>query len=74
MQFPGSFAGHTEQSVFACNCWKCSEERGEQFAPVFRVCRECGNKRCPAVSDHKFACTGSNEPGQVGVLRAPPTP
>lgn len=30
------------------------------------VCPECGNKRCPRASDHGEACTGSNEPGQVG--------
>lgn len=30
------------------------------------VCRYCGNKRCPHASDHRLACTGSNEPGQEG--------
>ncbi len=34
-----------------------------------RVCPTCGNKRCPHV-DPRFRCTGSNEPGQVGVLEA----
>ncbi|EEW5980713.1 hypothetical protein D7V59_10335 [Escherichia coli] len=32
----------------------------------FVVCPECGNKRCPHANDHNNACTGSNEPGQVG--------
>ncbi|HIB9037337.1 TPA: hypothetical protein ACWYGU_003035, partial [Citrobacter braakii] len=31
----------------------------------FVVCPECGNKRCPHANDHRNACTGSNEPGQV---------
>lgn len=30
------------------------------------VCSECGNKRCPHSTDHRNACTGSNEPGQPG--------
>jgi len=34
---------------------------------IMRLCPECGNKRCPHV-DKQFMCTGSNEPGQVGVL------
>ncbi|WP_260207695.1 hypothetical protein [Klebsiella pneumoniae] len=32
----------------------------------FVVCPDCGNKRCPRASDHRNACTGSNEPGQEG--------
>lgn len=34
--------------------------------PWMFLCPECGNKRCPKSTDHTFACTGSNEPGQVG--------
>ena len=30
------------------------------------VCGICGNKRCPHATNHIFACTGSNEPGQLG--------
>jgi len=30
------------------------------------LCVECGNKRCPHATDHRFTCTGSNEPGQIG--------
>lgn len=49
----------------------------------FIVCPTCGNKRCPKATDHRFDCTGSNEPGQhgsryqfgpVGVLTAMSTP
>ncbi|APZ06643.1 hypothetical protein BWI95_17130 [Kosakonia cowanii JCM 10956 = DSM 18146] len=32
----------------------------------FVVCPDCGNKRCPHANDHRNACSGSNEPGQVG--------
>lgn len=30
------------------------------------TCAHCGNKRCPSATDHRFVCTGSNEPGQEG--------
>jgi hypothetical protein len=30
------------------------------------LCPDCGNKRCPKATDHRNACTGSNEPGQPG--------
>lgn len=30
------------------------------------LCEHCGNKRCPHASDHRLACTGSNESGQPG--------
>lgn len=30
------------------------------------VCEYCGNKRCPHAVDVSFACTGSNDPGQIG--------
>ncbi len=30
------------------------------------VCAECGNKRCPHGTDHRNACTGSNDAGQDG--------
>lgn len=37
------------------------------------LCDECGNKRCPKAENHRYKCTGSNEPGQIGVLAAPMT-
>lgn len=30
------------------------------------LCSICGNKRCPHATDHRNACTNSNEPGQKG--------
>jgi hypothetical protein len=42
-------------------CWQCTPDyRG------MLICPKCGNKRCPHASDHRLACTSSNEPGQVG--------
>lgn len=32
----------------------------------FRVCSECGNKRCPKAANHENKCTKSNDPGQKG--------
>ena len=32
------------------------------------LCETCGNKRCPRAADHRLACTGSNDPGQLGSL------
>ncbi|QLW41613.1 hypothetical protein [Citrobacter sp. RHBSTW-00524] len=47
-----------------CSCRTC---RPVTFTDSrFVVCHECGNKRCPHANDHRNACTGSNEPGQVG--------
>lgn len=47
-----------------CSCLTC---RPVTFTDSrFVVCPDCGNKRCPHANDHRNACTGSNEPGQVG--------
>jgi uncharacterized Zn-finger protein len=67
-----------------CECRKCIEElglKGPQIGHDFFdelplsakkmiVCPECGNKRCPRASDHRLACTGSNDPGQAGSVYA----
>ena len=45
----------------ACTCRTC-DPRPFRFV----VCATCGNKRCPHATDHRHACTGSNEPGQPG--------
>lgn len=55
-----------------CDCRACINTRGDSFAGVPRlltemiVCPQCGNKRCPHAENHRSACTGSNEPEQVG--------
>ena len=59
-----------------CTCHRCIREKGlgqlvlGVFMPLSAtrmiVCPLCGNKRCPHASDHRLACTNSNEPGQPG--------
>jgi hypothetical protein len=59
-----------------CECYRCLTERnttvtiGSMTFPITAtrmvVCDTCGNKRCPHGTDHRLACTDSNEPGQVG--------
>lgn len=64
-----------------CGCIQCQIDRANALPPdqLFRgitgmdphfryACELCGNKRCPHHSDHRNACTGSNEPGQEGSL------
>jgi hypothetical protein len=47
-----------------CWCLRCKPQPGVTRTMV--VCLVCYNKRCPKAEWHGFACTGSNEPGQVG--------
>jgi hypothetical protein len=59
-----------------CECRACLLERDERvtFAGVsipvectrMVLCANCGCKRCPHATDHRHACTDSNEPGQPG--------
>lgn len=63
-----------------CHCLRCDTERWDEtraastdpFASYppdclrMYVCVNCGNKRCPQSDDHRNACSGSNEPGQLG--------
>lgn len=61
-----------------CACHRCIKEHNlmgpDGFLPLSAtrmiVCPTCGNKRCPHASDHRLACTGSNEPGQPGSVYA----
>lgn len=53
-----------------CECHRCLDERRLSTAKMI-LCGECGNKRCPEASDHRLACTHSNEPGQVGSVYGP---
>ena len=58
-----------------CPCYACDsqtwpKEDGFGFPMRMSLCPTCGNKRCPAASDHaRYVCTGSNEPGQTTTLR-----
>ncbi|MGU3534715.1 hypothetical protein [Citrobacter freundii] len=48
------------------DCW-CRTCRPVTMSDMrFVVCHVCGNKRCPHANDHRNACTGSNESGQIG--------
>jgi len=51
-----------------CTCEACMPQgnpfKGEPMRMI--VCATCGNKRCPHATDHRNACTNSNEPGQPG--------
>jgi hypothetical protein len=48
-------------------CITCeSELPWDQQYHGMLLCQTCGNKRCPHATDHRLACTNSNEPGQKG--------
>lgn len=47
-----------------CWCETCRPNTLTDMRMV--VCPDCGNKRCPHATDHRNACTNSNEPGQPG--------
>lgn len=56
-----------------CVCHRCIREndlRGDGGMPLsveaMILCEVCGNKRCPHASDHRLACTDSNEFNQSG--------
>lgn len=66
-------------------CHRCRDaddaklpEREAQMRSLTRgmvVCETCGCKRCPHASDHRNACTGSNDVGQPGsVYGSNPSP
>lgn len=66
-------AENKQQSLEVCRCIRCTRERNVPvtFTATFRyACEICGNKRCPHHSDHRLACTDSNEPGQPGSVFA----
>jgi predicted RNA-binding Zn-ribbon protein involved in translation (DUF1610 family) len=48
-----------------CWCYECSKDilRSRMF-----LCPNCGNKRCPRATDHREACSGSNDSGQAGSI------
>lgn len=48
-------------------CERCFGASGIGLRNRMIACPRCGNKRCPKAIDHDYQCTGSNEPGQVGV-------
>ncbi|RYE43983.1 MAG: hypothetical protein EOP24_26410 [Hyphomicrobiales bacterium] len=61
-----------------CICHRCIQENdlhvmaGDMKLPLSMtqmiLCPTCGCKRCPHASDHRLACTDSNEAGQPGSI------
>lgn len=51
-------------------CWIVARPMGGVGRDRMILCPTCGNKRCPKASDHRLACTGSNNPGQPGSIYA----
>lgn len=49
-----------------CHCESCDPIKPDGSNARMIVCAICGNKRCPHATNHRNACTGSNEPGQPG--------
>ena len=55
----------------SCWCYRCDTEARARSGDIFNymrmnICPDCGNKRCPKATDHRNACTDSNESGQPG--------
>ena len=67
-----------QQEPVACECHRCIDEKGLTVNGLplsmtkMILCPECGNKRCPKASDHRLACTNSNDPGQPGSIYTSP--
>lgn len=63
----------SEETEARCGCYACIGDEPTRPGSWLTVgmtgmilCATCGNKRCPHGTDHRNACTGSNEPGQPG--------
>lgn len=50
------------------DCIDCFRKSGGFLRVRMFLCPSCGNKRCPKATDHRLACTNSNEPGQKGSI------
>lgn len=62
---------HEKQAEFAKNrCWchTCRPITLDYSNMRMVLCPDCGNKRCPKATDHRLACTNSNEAGQEGSI------
>lgn len=57
----GVYAGSEK---IGCTCERCMPQDFMNARMI--LCAKCGNKRCPHATDHRNACTKSNEPGQKG--------
>jgi len=58
-----------KKSPYNCQCAKCRPcDLASPLSIRMILCQKCWNKRCPHAEWHGYECTGSNEPGQVGVV------
>lgn len=59
-----------KRPYLGCSCHECGgiAQDGSPPGTWFNACPQCHNKRCPKCDNHRFKCTGSNKPGQVGEL------
>lgn len=55
---------HSITPLLPVCCYLCATPT--QRSSIFIVCPTCGNKRCPKATNHRLACTNSNEPEQEG--------
>lgn len=57
-----------ERNMSNCRYYECNKNDKDRLLglsfPI--LCPDCGNKRCPHATDHRLACTNSNERGQMG--------
>jgi hypothetical protein len=56
---------HIPESKCQCGTCRPVDYINDPGSVRMILCANCGNKRCPRASDHRKACTGSNDPGQV---------
>jgi hypothetical protein len=54
-------------------CYECLKDKTHESGLLMTatrmiLCPTCGCKRCPKATDHRLACTDSNEPGQPGSI------
>jgi len=54
------------KTTYSFCCHACFKASGATHMTQMILCPECGNKRCPKASDHRLACTSSNDSGQPG--------
>src|SRR5436190_928265 len=61
---PNVETGTMPEGEARCWCHMCRPLGFHRMEMV--LCPDCGNKRCPKANNHRYACTGSNDPGQPG--------
>jgi hypothetical protein len=52
-------------AIDQCWCSSCAAKLDKERT-FYRLCPDCGNKRCPKGTNHEHACSGSNDSGQYG--------